>query len=1184
MELESGKPKKTPKPPKPKHLVHIHENGAVLEDTFQTQLPDGDISSSPWRIRGARWQKPPKPPPDPPQLSKSTNGKNNDTSHGNDVVEAHNGPHSGRSGYAQRQGPDFSHQGTRSRSASLPAPAPVQSNHDAEFDMAQELADLPSDAFASSSSSPIQQAGDAILISSQGVPNTGARQKPNLKAPQKGLQQMTLFGITAPQQAGDGANKTKKHNWPLAQREEPPTHHKLDHEALKTYVYPTNLGTIRDYQFSIVRRGLFSNLLVALPTGLGKTFIAATIMLNWFRWTKDAQIIFVAPTKPLVSQQVEACFGIAGIPRSQTSMLTGGISPALRAEEWATKRVFFLTPQTIMNDLKTGICDPKRLVLLVVDEAHRATGNYAYVELVRFIHRFNQSLRVLALTATPGGDVEKVQEVINGLKISRVEIRTEFSIDIRQYVFTRNTEIITFRPSEEMELVMDLFSKVLSPMLQKLRSQQGYWTADPMKLTAYGLNQGRQKWMASPAGKNANAGIKGMMNRIFAVLASLAHNIDLLVYHGISPFYHNMVAFRNNVQNVQAGKYEREVTENEHFLKMMTQVGSWVSNDTFVGHPKLEHLQEVVLNHFMDAGDGKEGQPPSATRIMIFAHYRDSAEDIARVLRRNSPMIRPHVFVGQAASKGSEGMDQKKQLEVIHDFKTGKYNTLVATSIGEEGLDIGEIDLIICYDSSASPVRMLQRMGRTGRKRAGNILLLLMKGKEENSFTSAKDSYEKMQKMIADGNRFEFHEESARRIVPKGVEPVVDKRVVEIPPENSQAELPEPKKRGRKPAKMPKKKFHMPDGVRTGFTSASRMGGEDDSEDGRPIPVPRKRKQPAKLVEEPAPLPALGEVILTEKQEAELFRKYQDIPYAEGVDMEITRPALTKYPDHQRTLAPVHAVKHGRAATSAINILQAMHNVDHARISTLVRHSRNIDLDDKVSSRRIISSDDEASDGQVVISMQRKNKATTKTSGKATSKATTSTTKPINATAKARAPVTRKPTAAKKTTTTKKTPTSRVMNARQTSHNDAMEAASSSPPPTDPRLAMPTQGIDLGSDTSGDEEVEAEPSSDLRDFIVEGDEDIPDGTMTSSEDEVTPKPKGARQAPKTTKSTALQSKRMAQAMESDSDLDGDLPSLNTLIQTRMTDPEFKSGTTGGLPETAAKTNKRKKRVVEDSSD
>jgi ERCC4-related helicase len=63
-------------------------------------------------------------------------------------------------------------------------------------------------------------------------------------------------------------------------------------------------------------------------------------------------------------------------------------------------------------------------------------------------------------------------------------------------------------------------------------------------------------------------------------------------------------------------------------------------------------------------------------------------------------------------------------------FKRGELNVLVATCIAEEGLDIGEVDLIICYDSGFSPIRMIQRMGRTGRKRDGKIIILLSEGKE----------------------------------------------------------------------------------------------------------------------------------------------------------------------------------------------------------------------------------------------------------------------------------------------------------------------------------------------------------------------------------------------------------------------------------------------------------------------
>ena len=35
------------------------------------------------------------------------------------------------------------------------------------------------------------------------------------------------------------------------------------------------------------------------------------------------------------------------------------------------------------------------------------------------------------------------------------------------------------------------------------------------------------------------------------------------------------------------------------------------------------------------------------------------------------------------------------------------YNVLVSTSIGEEGLDIGEVDLIVCYDAQKTPIRMV---------------------------------------------------------------------------------------------------------------------------------------------------------------------------------------------------------------------------------------------------------------------------------------------------------------------------------------------------------------------------------------------------------------------------------------------------------------------------------------------
>ncbi|KAG0650583.1 ATP-dependent DNA helicase MPH1 [Hyphodiscus hymeniophilus] len=841
-----------------------------------TQAEGLNPDSSPYRIRGPIYRKPRPESPKPPLAPLST--------------------------AAARPAPTNAPQFKRT-------PPRRISGLSHDDSIAQELKDLPSDAF--SSPSPPPQSFSSL-----------PRQR--LVAAQTELRQTTLFGGRAPDEV-PASQVNKRHNFVQDLPPELPTQHALDHEAMKTWVYPTNLGGIRDYQFSIVRNGLFNNLLVALPTGLGKTFIAATIMYNYYRWTKDAQIIFVAPTKPLVAQQVDACFKIVGIPRSDTTMLTGEQQTGLRAEEWLEKRVFFMTPQTLINDLSTGIADPKKIVLLVVDEAHRATGNYAYVKVVQFLRRFNKSFRVLALTATPGGTVEAVQDVIDHLEISQVEIRTEESIDIQQFVHKRTIDKVLLDPSDEIIMVKELLSKALQPLVNLLCSQNAYYNKDPMSLNPFQLMKARQAWFASPTGKQANQGLKGMMMGLFSVLASIAHSIKLLNFHGISPFYSAVKDFRQSVEEGnKGGKYRKQILESPDFRKMMERIQFWLNKDDFVGHPKLTYLCDTILNHFLDAGEGRlaDGAPPSSTRVIVFSEFRDSAEDIARILNKHEPMIRASVFVGQADSKRSQGMNQAKQQETIRKFQSGIYNVLVATSIGEEGLDIGQVDLIVCYDASGSPIRMLQRMGRTGRKRAGNIVLLLMRGKEEEAFSKAKDNYEQMQKMISSGERFSLRHDLSVRIIPRDVKPTVDKRIIEIPIENTQDQsLPEPKRRP-KPRKKPPKKFHMPDGVEIGFQMASRIKEEKgDCTSNSGITVMRETGRIPEDTEL-APIPSLESVFLCSSDTDELKQRYQNVP---GLDIqEVEMPSMASQTVAQRSLLPIAKVAHGQFTKKAVHLFQTL--------------------------------------------------------------------------------------------------------------------------------------------------------------------------------------------------------------------------------------------------------------------
>ena len=201
-----------------------------------------------------------------------------------------------------------------------------------------------------------------------------------------------------------------------------------DPQKALTYIYPKHPDyPTREYQLEITETALNYNTLVSLPTGLGKTHIAAVVMYNYFRWfstgrnsAANGKIIFLAPTLPLVNQQIEACYKITGIPPHETAVMTGKIKASERKELWKSRRVFYCTPQTVQKDILAacGSGDQDRpadeetdletaqafskVVCLVLDEAHKATGDYAYTRVVDLLDRAaGAKFRIVGLSATP---------------------------------------------------------------------------------------------------------------------------------------------------------------------------------------------------------------------------------------------------------------------------------------------------------------------------------------------------------------------------------------------------------------------------------------------------------------------------------------------------------------------------------------------------------------------------------------------------------------------------------------------------------------------------------------------------------------------------------------------------------------------------------------------------------------
>lgn len=141
-------------------------------------------------------------------------------------------------------------------------------------------------------------------------------------------------------------------------------------------------------------------------------------------------------------------------------------------------------------------------------------------------------------------------------------------------------------------------------------------------------------------------------------------------------------------------------------------------------HPKLQKLAEILSAFFSDP------KHTEASKVIVFTQYRESAKEIKRFLDENIKpvgLVRSDTFLGQ-----QEEITQKIQAARVLQFKNGTLNVLVATSVAEEGLDIGDVNLIVSYDCLASPIRMVQRLGRTGRAGEGKVIILIAKGDEEN--------------------------------------------------------------------------------------------------------------------------------------------------------------------------------------------------------------------------------------------------------------------------------------------------------------------------------------------------------------------------------------------------------------------------------------------------------------------
>lgn len=473
--------------------------------------------------------------------------------------------------------------------------------------------------------------------------------------------------------------------------------------------------TPRAYQLaiynSITENG---NTLVVLPTGMGKTLIALMLI---DRYHKKGKCLFLTPTKPLAKQQYDSIKDILGIDDEQISLITGENPPAKRREMYR-RNIVVATPQTINNDLASKIAE-QDYELCIIDECHRAVGDYAYVPIAEAL---KQAL-IVGMTASPGGRRERIKEVLENLKILNIEIRTSEDPDVKPYIKKSTIKWISVQLSPNLKKIKENLDELTSKYSKELGAM-GF--PPPIKHKGMFLKM-REKILKVKGNYKYPALVK------YSALLNVLHMSELLETQGI-------YTLRNYMEKLD----ERESKSAKMLMKMpqITEIKKIIySGDE--DHPKLKKLVDVVKSL-------KE------KKIIVFAQYRDQIKKIEDELKSNGLDARQ--FVGKR-----EGVTRKMQEKTIADFRNDDFDILVASSIGEEGLDIPKVDAVIFYEPIPSEIRSIQRRGRAARLKEGEIYVLMTRETRDEYYYWASQNKEKKMKSILNSMQTTILRERARK-------------------------------------------------------------------------------------------------------------------------------------------------------------------------------------------------------------------------------------------------------------------------------------------------------------------------------------------------------------------------------------------------------------------------------------
>ena len=537
-------------------------------------------------------------------------------------------------------------------------------------------------------------------------------------------------------------------------------HPLLKKDAIESRLYQQILAG------DVLKKG---NTMVVAPTALGKTIVAILVAADRLHKVKNSKVLVLAPSKPLAIQHEESFKEFLTVP---CSSITGAIKTDDRIKRWEESRIICATPQTVESDLLNKRYDLSSVSLIVFDECHHGVGSYSYVYLAsRYVQESRFNL-ILGLTASPDSDKYKIKEVRENLYIQNIVVKTEEDPDVKPYFNPVEIDWIRVKMSKELEKIKKSVDKSLKVRLKALKNMGIIKTVSVTKLDilkARGRVQGEIARSSNPS--------KDMFQAIsiLSAVINIQHAQELIETQGIQTF--NKYVARLKKKKTKAAK---SLMWDDNFARAIKLARNAEKHGW--EHPKLREITKILKQELGDEGQTKlkttrfdDKNDESSSKIIVFTQYRDTLEMIHQKLEKEG--IKSVKFFGQAAKDGEKGLTQKEQKAIIKSFRIGEYDVLLSTSVAEEGIDIPAVDLVVLYEPVPSEVRMIQRRGRTGRKRTGRVKVLVTEGtRDEGYFWSSIRKENNMKNQLIDPEVLkELNETALQRMDDEKKIKVIDK-------------------------------------------------------------------------------------------------------------------------------------------------------------------------------------------------------------------------------------------------------------------------------------------------------------------------------------------------------------------------------------------------------------------------